>query len=62
MAKEFDINSFAEEEKMMLDGFETDAVKPGAINPLIIDSSGPVEATMEVDDRSSIERQKNTFC
>lgn len=51
MAKEFDINSFAEEEKMMLDGFETDAVKPGAINPLIIDSSGPVEATMEVDDQ-----------
>ncbi|XP_043475681.1 guanine nucleotide-binding protein-like 3 homolog [Leptopilina heterotoma] len=51
MAKEFDINSFAEEEKMMLDGFETEAVKPGAIDPLIIDSSGPVEASMEVDNQ-----------
>ncbi|XP_051172196.1 guanine nucleotide-binding protein-like 3 homolog [Leptopilina boulardi] len=50
MAKEFDINSIAEEEKMLLDGFETDAAKTGAVN-LIIDSSGPVEASMEVDEK-----------
>lgn len=48
MSKEFDINSFAEEEKMMLDGFEAEASKAGS-DPLIIDSSGPVEASMEVD-------------
>lgn len=50
MAKEFNIDSFAEEEKMMLDGVEAEAaVDSSTLKPSIVDSSGPVEAAMEVE-------------
>ncbi|XP_012539890.2 guanine nucleotide-binding protein-like 3 homolog [Monomorium pharaonis] len=45
MAKEFDIESFAVEEKMMLDKFETDS----ANDAVLIDSTGPVTAAMEIE-------------
>ena len=50
-AKEFDIDNLAEEEKMMLDGVEAEAsaLNPAPIEPLIVDSSGPVESAMEVE-------------
>ncbi|KAK9303438.1 hypothetical protein QLX08_004918 [Tetragonisca angustula] len=47
MNKEFDIESFAGQEKMMLDNFEEVAEK--TIDPLIIESSGPVISAMEVE-------------
>lgn len=51
MAKEFDIDNLAEDEKMMLDGVEAEASadNPAPLEPLIVDSSGPVEAAMEVE-------------
>ena len=52
MAKEFDIDKLAEEEKMMLDGVEAEAsAENSSLQPLIVDSSGPVEAAMEVEIR-----------
>lgn len=47
MAKEFDIESFATEEKMMLDNFATDSTNN--VDPILIDSSGPVTAAMEIE-------------
>lgn len=44
IAKEFDIESFATEEKMMLDNFTTDST-----DPALIDSSGPVSSAMEIE-------------
>ncbi|XP_012271017.1 guanine nucleotide-binding protein-like 3 homolog isoform X1 [Orussus abietinus] len=50
MAKEFDINSFAAEEKIMLDEVETAANgNDTVVSPVVIDSAGPVEAIMEID-------------
>lgn len=57
MAKEFDIESFATEEKMMLDNFETDS----ASNPtdsVLIDSTGPVTAAMEIEMQKEAVRRK----
>ncbi|RLU19755.1 hypothetical protein DMN91_008312 [Ooceraea biroi] len=49
MAKEFDLESFAAEERMMLDNFVTEsASNPTVANPLLIDSTGPVTA-MEIE-------------
>ncbi|KAL2713456.1 guanine nucleotide-binding protein-like 3 [Vespula squamosa] len=48
MAKEFDIESFAAEERMMLDNVEAanaDSVK----EPVLFDSTGPVTSVMEVE-------------
>lgn len=50
MAKEFDIESFAAEEKMMLDNFEVEPTSNSTVaSPLLIDSSGPVTAAMEIE-------------
>lgn len=50
MAKEFDIESFAAEERMMLDNLATEgANNPIITDPLLVDSSGPVTAAMEVE-------------
>ncbi|KAL6433281.1 hypothetical protein ACFW04_006462 [Cataglyphis niger] len=50
IAKEFDIESFAAEEKMMLDNFTTDSSNnPTIANPVLIDSSGPVTSAMEIE-------------
>lgn len=46
IAKEFDIEKFAAEEKMMLDNFTTDN---SVADSTLIDSSGPVTAAMEVE-------------
>ncbi|XP_017752183.1 PREDICTED: guanine nucleotide-binding protein-like 3 homolog [Eufriesea mexicana] len=48
LSKEFDIESFATEEKMMLDNFEEELTKQTS-DPLLITSSGPVVASMEIE-------------
>ncbi|KMQ92228.1 guanine nucleotide-binding 3-like protein [Lasius niger] len=53
IAKEFDIESFAAEEKMMLDNFTTD--NSTIADPVLIDSSGPVTAAMEVEIQKELE-------
>lgn len=49
MAKEFDIESFAAEEKMMLDNFATDSASDPTTDPVLINSTGPVTAAMEIE-------------
>lgn len=49
ISKEFDIESFAAQEKMMLDNFEEESLKKQTIDPLLIESSGPVLSAMEVE-------------
>lgn len=49
MVKEFDIESFAMEEKMMLDNFATDSASNPTTDPVLIDSTGPVTAAMEIE-------------
>ncbi|XP_015182839.1 PREDICTED: guanine nucleotide-binding protein-like 3 homolog [Polistes dominula] len=48
MAKEFDIESFAAEERMMLDNVEA-ANKDITAEPVLFDSTGPVTSLMEVE-------------
>lgn len=48
ISKEFDIESFAGQEKMMLDNLEEEVGKK-TIGPLLIESSGPVISAMEVE-------------
>ncbi|XP_015116216.1 guanine nucleotide-binding protein-like 3 homolog [Diachasma alloeum] len=48
--EEFDIEKFASEEKMMLDNVTEDAsTRIPVIDPLIIDSTGPVDSAMEIE-------------
>ncbi|GAB1862097.1 Guanine nucleotide-binding protein-like 3-like protein [Camponotus japonicus] len=55
VAKEFDIESFAAEEKMMLDNFTTNSTNNSTIaDPVLIDSSRPVTA-MEVEIQQELE-------
>ncbi|XP_077266191.1 nucleostemin 1 isoform X2 [Temnothorax americanus] len=49
MAKEFDIESFAAEERMMLDNFATDSANNPTTDPVLINSTGPVTAAMEIE-------------
>ncbi|XP_034191077.2 nucleostemin 1 [Osmia lignaria lignaria] len=49
ISKEFDIESVVTQEKMMLDTFEVESKNKPAIEPLLIESSGPVTAAMEVE-------------
>ncbi|XP_029045199.2 guanine nucleotide-binding protein-like 3 homolog [Osmia bicornis bicornis] len=49
ISKEFDIESVVTQEKMMLDTFEEESKSKPAIEPLLIESSGPVTAVMEVE-------------
>ncbi|XP_017792801.1 PREDICTED: guanine nucleotide-binding protein-like 3 homolog [Habropoda laboriosa] len=49
MSKEFDIESLAEQEKMMLDTFEKENVAKRVTEPFSIESSGPVVSAMEVE-------------
>lgn len=49
MSKEFDIERFAAEEKMMIDNFEEETANKETIDPVLIASSGPVASAMEVD-------------
>lgn len=46
MNKEFDIESFAAQEKMMLDTFE-ESVEKLPTDPTLIESSGPVTSVIE---------------
>ncbi|KAI4500450.1 hypothetical protein M0802_004412 [Mischocyttarus mexicanus] len=48
MAKEFDIESFATEERMMLDNVET-VNKNITVEPVLFESTGPVTSIMEVE-------------
>lgn len=58
VAKEFDIESFAAEEKMMLDNFTTNSTNNSTIaDPVLIDSSRPVTA-MEVEIQQELVRCK----
>lgn len=47
--KEFDIDSFVAEEKMMLDTFEGESAKKQIGDSLLIESSGPVTSLMEIE-------------
>lgn len=49
VAKEFDIESFVAEEKMVLDSFAEENAKNDSTEPLLIDSTGPVTASMEIE-------------
>lgn len=49
MAKEFDIESFAAEERMMLDNFAMDAANNSTTDPVLINSTGPVTMAMEIE-------------
>lgn len=50
MAKEFDIESFAAEERMMLDNFEAESTNKDATKePVLFDSTGPITSAMEVE-------------
>lgn len=49
ISKEFDIESFAAQEKMMLDNFEEESSKKQTFDSLLIESSGPVLSAMEVE-------------
>ncbi|KAH0951780.1 hypothetical protein HN011_006659 [Eciton burchellii] len=44
VSKEFDIESFATEEKMMLDNFVTESTSNPVLDPVLVDSTGPVTA------------------
>jgi len=44
VSKEFDIESFATEEKMMLDNFVTESTSNSVLDPVLVDSTGPVTA------------------
>lgn len=46
---EFDIESFAAEEKMLLDGIEADKSSKSELSPLQVDSTGPVAALMDTE-------------
>ena len=48
ISKLFDIESFAEQEKMMNDNFEEEVAKKQAIDPLLVESSGPVTSAIKV--------------
>lgn len=49
MTKEFDIESFAAEERMMLDNFATDSANNSTTDPVLITSTGPVTAAMKIE-------------
>lgn len=49
VAKEFDIESFAVEERMMLDKFTDSTNNPAITDPVLIDSLEPVTAIMEAE-------------
>ncbi|CAK9815412.1 Guanine nucleotide-binding protein-like 3 homolog [Anthophora quadrimaculata] len=49
MSEEFNIESFAEQEKMVLDTFEKEFAAKKVTEPLLIESSGPVTSAMEVE-------------
>ncbi|XP_060831265.1 guanine nucleotide-binding protein-like 3 homolog [Bombus pascuorum] len=49
MSKEFDIERFAADEKMMIDNFEEENANKQTVDPVLIESSGPVISAMEVD-------------
>lgn len=55
ISKEFEIENFAAEEKMMLDTFEEET-KKSTLDPLLIESTGPVVSAME------IEKEKAAVC
>lgn len=56
MAKEFDIESFAAEERMMLDNFTTDSAN--STDPVLINSTGPVTSAMEIEMQKETVRYK----
>lgn len=69
MANEFDIESFAAEERTMLDNLATEGTNNSVIiDPLLVDSSGPVTAAMEVEMQKEAVRHEYrwfyspTFC
>lgn len=48
ISKEFDIDSLAEQEKMVLDNLGEESAKKQVNDPLLIESSGPVASAMEI--------------
>lgn len=58
MAKEFDIESFVVEERMMLDNFATDSASNPITNSVLINSTGPVTAAMEIEIQKEAVRRK----
>ncbi|XP_003700447.1 nucleostemin 1 [Megachile rotundata] len=49
MSKEFDIDSVITQEKMILDNLEQESKDKPLVDPLLIESSGPVTSVMEID-------------
>lgn len=49
ISKEFEIENFEAEEKMMLDTFEEQTAQNPKLDPLLIESTGPVVSAMEIE-------------
>ncbi|CAL7952324.1 unnamed protein product [Xylocopa violacea] len=49
ISKEFDIENFATQEKMVLDNIEEESTKKKLIDPLLVESAGPVSSAMEIE-------------
>ncbi|XP_076754145.1 nucleostemin 1 [Xylocopa sonorina] len=49
ISKEFDIENFAVQEKMVLDNIEEVSTKKKLIDPLLVESAGPVSSAMEIE-------------
>ena len=48
--KDFDIEKFVAEEKMLLDEIAAESSSKTQLEPLKIDSTGPVQAVMDVEE------------
>lgn len=57
-AKEFDIESFATEEAMMLDNVVAEAAKENTTESIICESSGPLDAAMEIEIKEKQSQKK----
>ncbi|XP_012265621.2 guanine nucleotide-binding protein-like 3 homolog [Athalia rosae] len=57
-AKEFNIESFATEEAVMLDNVVAEAAKENTTETVIYDSSGPVDSAMEIEIQGKKTQQK----
>ncbi|XP_078050568.1 nucleostemin 1 [Augochlora pura] len=49
VSKEFEIENFAAEEKMMLDTYEEQAANASKLDPVVIESTGPVVSRVEIE-------------
>lgn len=60
-AKEFDVDSFATEEAMMLDNVVAEVAKENVIESVLCDTSGPVDAAMEIERQQKIAAKNVIF-